>query len=420
MATTFWTGNGQNVAQVSTIVITAVAVNGTLSATINGKSITYTCVTGDTIATAGTGWLALLQASTVPAEFAEITWAFDGTATITATAGTPGTPFTLTKSQAGGATCTLTATTANSSQSDVNNSANWLRSGSASLPQNGDDVVVANTSIPLLWNLDQLASVQFLSFTRYQSFTGTIGLPDYNANGYYEYRPTYFQFSGSAGTLPLSLGLGVGSGPTRERYNLGTKRYALTVVGAGSPADEFAVRVLGTHANNTLTIVGTSVGVATFPGESSTLDVVTVDGGGSLTCGPTVTFTGTGGGGTLTLTGGSATLYCAPAAIVARNSAVLSLAGSSLTFASITANNGVQISLLTAMTISVLTLQKGSTLNNSANLGAVTLTTSTLDGDTCQILDPNNSITYTNATTVNGQVTSGPFVFTGQKTVKVT
>lgn len=419
MATTVWNGNGQNIAQVSTLQVTAVAVGGTLTATINGKNITYTCVTGDTVSTAATNWNTLLNASTVPPELGEIGWTVSSD-TITATAGVLGTPFTLTKSQAGGATCTLTAVTANSSQSDVNNANNWLRSGSASLPQNGDDVVLANCSVPLLWNLESLAAVQFASFTRFQTHTGNIGLPENNPLGYVEYRSTYFQFASSVGQLPVILGVGTGSGPARERYNVGSARTNLTVIASGNAADAYAVRFLGTHANNTVKVRGTSVGIGMLPAETSTIDIATCDGGGTLDVGSGVTFTGTGGGGTLTYIGGVGTLYCAPATLVCQNNSNVTLSGSGSTYSAITANNGCSLTITAAMTISVLTLQKFSTLDNSNNLGAVTITTSTMDGDTCQVLDPNNGITWTNATTVNGHVQNGPVTFTGARTMKVT
>ena len=72
------------------------------------------------------------------------------------------------------------------------------------------------------------------------------------------------------------------------------------------------------------------------------------------------------------------------------------------------------------MTISVLTLLKSSNLDNTNNLGAVTITTSTIDGDTCTIQDPNNGITYSNATSVQGSVTSGPLQYTGTRTERIT
>lgn len=426
MASVAWVGNGQNIAQVTTLVVNAVAVGGTLSATINGKSITYTCVTGDTTATAATNWQALLTASDVPPEFGEIDWTVSGS-TITATAGTPGTPYTLTKSQSGGATCTLTTTVANSSQSDLTNAANWNRLGIPALPTTGDDVIIANTAVPILWNLDGLSGVLLNSWTRYQSFTGTIGLPENNPLGYVEYRPTYLELGSNVNPaldgFALTLGPGEGSGPTRERYDMQSYRTNFVAIAAGAPEDAYSIRFLGSHGENNLKITNVSVGVAMLPTETfptgATIGTATVDGGGTLDCGTGCTFSGTGGGGSITITGGTSTLFCVPN-IVARNNATVTLSAPDGTYSTITAVNGVQMTITCAMTITSLTLQKSSNLDASQNLGDVTITSSTMDGDTCQILDPNNTITFTNATTVAGQVSSGPITFTGSRTLKLT
>lgn len=427
MPTTSWIGNGQQIAMQDSLQVTAVAIGGVLTTTINGKNISYTCVTGDTVIIAATNWAALLNASTVPPEFTEMTWANPSDGVITATANTTGTPFTLTKSQSGGATCTLTHTTVNSSQSDVNNAANWIRNGVASLPQNGDDVVLANTSIPLLWNLDLLSGILLNSWTRYQSFTGTVGLPENNPLGYVEYRPTYLllgsNINPAIGGLPIILGPGIGSGPTRERYNVQNYRATVTITNAGSPQDQYAIRFLGTHGQNSISVIGTSVGICMLPTEISpngaNLNLASVDGGGQLDCGIGCAFSGTAGGGTITITGGSVTLFCTPN-VVARNNAVVALSAPSGVYSSVSAINGVQVALMCAMTITSLTVQKSSNVDASNNLGAITVTTSAIDGDSCQILDPNNTMTFSNAMQVAGQVTSGVITFTGPRSVKLT
>jgi hypothetical protein len=223
MATVFWVGNAPNISQVDTLTVSVAGVGGTITAIMGVApytvSVVYTVVTGDTTSTAATALAALLSASTAPPQFSDATYSVTNNV-ITATAATPGTPFTLTASSGGGATMTRAAVTANSSQSDVNAAANWNRAGAAAIPQAADAVIVANSTVPLLWNLDQLAAVAFASFTRFQNFTGTIGLPENNPAGYPEYRPTYFQFIGNANPIKVVLGIGDGSGPTRERYNV--------------------------------------------------------------------------------------------------------------------------------------------------------------------------------------------------------
>ncbi len=413
MATVIYIGNAQNVPDLWTLVVTGVGVGGTLSVIINSKTITYTVVTGDTTTTAASALLALLQAQSAPPEFAELTWA-SSAATITGTGPLTGEPTVVTKSDGGGATCTLTHTTTATSQSDVSLAANWLRGGTPGLPQAGDTVVLQNNTVPLLWNLTALAAVAFASFTRYQSQTGQIGLPSWNPAGYYEYRPTHFQFIGS-GTLPVLLGVNdSGSGPPLERYDQLTQVTAYTVLNSGSPSGPYAVELLTTGANSTLLVLGTTVGYAPYSGETGAVLTVVVDGGGSVTLGP-----GCAVGTSVKVKNGTANLYCTAPLTITNGSTVTVLQGG-LTFTSIVASGGSTLTYLVGGTITALTLQTNSTLDKSGSLAAMTITDSTIDGDTCQILDPNNTIVFTNASVVNQQVTSGPFVVGGGRTWKLT
>jgi hypothetical protein len=298
----------------------------------------------------------------------------------------------------------------------VNNANNWLRNGAASLPQNGDDVVATGNTTPMLWNLSSLASVQFNSWTRWQDGPSQVGLPSINPNGYIEYRSSYFQFTGPpAGTLTLLLGQGtVGSGTTLERYNVGGQLTNLIMIAAGSASDTYNVRFLGTNQYNTFTVLGGSLAVAMLAGETSALQSGTVDGGGSISLGPGCTYSGQ-----LTLNGASAALFTNPSTLLLQQGSTAVIEGRGLTYGTITAVNGSTIVWSSNSTIMNLTLEESSSLDCSANLQPFLIVNSTLDGDTCQIVDPNNTATFSTATTVKKQVTSGPFAFQGTRKVQV-
>ena len=444
--TTYWSPNQTAQTQVETYTFTAPSsVGNTYTATINGKTVTYTSVSGDTATTVATAMFNLLNATTsVPPELTEITWANPSAGVVTATAREAGTPFAnVTINGVTGLGLVMTTgnglangiatahTTANKSPSDVADAQNWLRVDLATTPpnriratpQNTDDVVVANTSVPMLWNLDHLSAVQFNTYQRFQSFTGTIGLPETNEGGYAEWRATYFKFSGPAGSVPagglaMTLGAGTGGGPSRERYDLGSSRYTLTVIAAGSAADDFGIRILGQHTLNTFTLLGAaSLGIATGDGEKANLSSSTVDGGATLGIGPNVTWTAAS---TLTMLGGAASLYAAPATLTLSNGAQVTFLQDGLTWSTITAQGGCLLTWLAGGTITTLTMTTGCTLDKSGDLRGLTITNSTIDGDSCQFNDPNNVITWTNATSVKQQVSGGPFIFTGTRTVKVT
>lgn len=438
--TTYWSPNQAPVSQVETYTFTAPnGVGNTYTATINGKSITYASISGDTAALAATGLFNLLNVSTgIAPELTEITFANPSAGVITATAVAPGTPFAnvpgttlgLAMSTGNGLSNGIATahTTPNASPSDVNDAQNWLRvntgvsppSQTRALPQNGDNVVAAKSAVPMLWNLDQLAAIQFNTYQRWQSMTGQIGLPPNNPNGYAEWRAQYFKFVGPQGSVPaggLSMICGYndgssGSGPALERYNVGSQLVTLNALAGGE------IDFLGIHTNNTLTALGgVTLNVAMNPGEVAQLSSSTVDGGATLGIGAGVTWTA---GSTLTMLGGSAVLNAAPATLTMSNGAQVAIATDALTWTTVTMQGGCGLTWFAGGIVTTLTMSVNCTLDKSQDARGLTITNSTIDGDTCQIIDPLNAITFTNATSVKQQVTTGPIQFTGTRTVKVT
>ncbi len=441
MATTSWVGNAPNFSQVIQATVTAVATNGVLSATINGAVISYTCLVTDTITTAATALFNLLNnQALMPPEINEQTWTNPSAGVILATATAPGTPFAgmtggLVFSATGGCTITQVQLAANQSSSSVSDARNWSRNGASALPQAGDDVVVSNSSVPLLWDLDTFANVRFNSYTRWQSFTGTIGLPELNPNGYVEYRATYFQFAGPAfsggssssspapgttGVLPMVLGFGSqGAGPTRERYNLGGQQVNGTLLAAGSPSDPFAVRFLGTNTANVWTVVASSLGVAMLSGEAAQLATASVSGSGTLGLGPGCVCSGT-----VTAAGATLQLYgCAPSVVIAQNGATLlqttTAANPTLTYPSVTVRNGSRLTWRSPSSITALTLQTSSSLNKSLDLRPMVIGNIVMDADTCSINDPNGTITVTGTITLNNAINAGPLLVGTNRVVRL-
>ena len=100
------------------------------------------------------------------------------------------------------------------------------------------------------------------------------------------------------------------------------------------------------------------------------------------------------------------------------NGAQTTIATDQLTWPTITAQNGSLLTWIAGGIVTNLTLTTSSRVDKSQDARALTITNSTIDGDTCQVNDPLNAITWTNATSVKQQVVSGPFLFTGTRTVK--
>jgi hypothetical protein len=434
MVQAIWVGNAQATAQVVTATVTAVAAGGTLTATINGKTVTYTAVSADTTTTAAGNWQALLSGPAAPAEFTEITWGTSANA-VTATATNPGTPFAgmpggLVFSAGGGCTLSTANTQANVSPSDLANPQNWSRLGQAQLPQRGDDAILANTGVPILWNLNALAQVGLNSWTRWQSFTGSVGLPEANPNGYREYRQTYLQLASAVTALPVLLGQGnTGGGPSRERYDFQSYRYAADVIGAGGGADTYAVRLLGTNPFNTARVTGTSVGIATTPGEFANLAGASCDGGGLLDLGPAVSVSGTltyiSGQGTVQIGGAQASSSSpavggsgAPGTLNVWSASSVQVTGGGQTYPVVVVQDGSSLTWPATGTVTALTLARGSVFDKSGSLQP--LTVGTLATDTSSVfLDPNNSVTFTGRVTCSGPIQSGPLQFGPNRQLQV-
>ncbi len=449
MPTTFWSPNQAAVAQVETYTYTVPSgVGNTYTATINGKTVTYSSISGDTAATVATAHFNLLnQTANVPLELTEIQFANTASATVTATAKVAGTPFAnvtvngvsgqgLVMSTGNGLANGITTvhTTANKSPSDVFDTQNWLRVVGANpavraIPANGDDVIVGNSGTPLLWNLDRLEAVEFNTYRRDQSQTGVVGLPEINPVGYIEWRATYFKFSGPTGSAPtgglsmvLGFDTGSGGGPNRERYDLGSSRFTIQALAAGSPIDEYGIRVLGQHTDNVIVASGgVSIAVAMLSGETSRLNSVTANSGATIAIGVGVTWS-TNIFGTLNtcmMYGGFILLNSAPATLSLNNGAAATFATSDLTWPAITAQGGCSLTFLAGGTITALTLTVGCVFDKSQDARQLTVTNATIDGDSCVIIDTLNSMVFTNPVTVKQQVASGPFQFTGSRTVRV-
>ena len=417
--TTYWNPTAPPIAQVDALTVSAVANGGVLTATVgiypNNASVSYTCTGTDTTSTAAAALQAIL-ASVQDGRFQEIVWTVASNV-VTATAQTPGTPFTLAASSSGGATLTRSAVTANVSPSDAGNAANWDRNNAQQLPQNGDTVIVQNSSVPILWNLDALKNVQFASYTRWMSFTGTIGLPEVNSNGYVEYRPTYFQFSGPpGGILSMILGVGqTGSGPTRERYNVGSQQTTLDLFGSGSPQDDYAVRFLGSNVFNVLNVYASSLGAAMLPAETAAVQNATVLNGASLSCGAGCAFSGT-----LTLFNATAVLFDAPNTIMCQQASTLTVeSNGALTYPSVSLYSGSTASWLSDGNIGTLNLQTGSSFDKSLDARAITITNSAQDGDTTLVRDPWNAIVWGNPISFRNAISGGPVQVGPNRSFKV-
>ena len=376
MATRTWLGRAKAVAHILTATPGGTIGTETFTLTINGKSITYTAIGGDTVALVVDGLLAAWQvADDVDTEFAEAT-VVDSTTLLTITGVVAGNPLTVTGSATGSATLVVATDTAATGPNHWDDLNNW--SGGA-VPVNSDDVFI-DVPVPILYGLDQSAvTLDSLTVSAQFANLATIGLPAVNASGYTEYRDQYLQIGATACTL----GVGQGQGSQRIKIDFGAVQTACEVVSTGFAADGVipAVLLLGSHASNTLDVRAGSVGVAVYGGETATVLTIKAAAAANVQIGEGVTLTNLTGGGIV---------RCDAAITTATQSGGEWFLGGQVTTIAQTAG---QMHYTSAATITTATI--AGVLDVSGDPSALTITTCNLNRGG-RIVDPQRRVVYTN------------------------
>lgn len=285
MSTNRSIGGAPTIAQSDTITIGSSTSAQTFSVTINSKTITYTAGVTETTATIAAALQALLAACQEP-EFLEVGWTYPGTgAVITATANTPGMPFTETVGGTG--TITLANVTPSSGPNHVDKTANWSL---GTLPGATDDVLI-DGGPDLLWGFNNLSAAAYNSFRVKGTFDGgKIGLPRWNTGngggtGYLEYRGREWPMNTA---VPVTVGEGDGNGPQRLNITSGAVLNATILkTSQRDQTDNVPVVNISGCTSGTLVIAGTTdVGLAADDDTlSGTVTTATVGGDATLTVG---------------------------------------------------------------------------------------------------------------------------------------
>ena len=312
-STIVWKGSAPVTRQVDTYSIGGtVEVGDVFTITIGSSVFTYTAAT-TVVATEAAAMAAAIIAAVAAGtykEFTGLTALYTSGGAFTLTGKTTGEPFTGTAAttEAGGGaadaqTFVKTATTAATSPNHWDNAVNYT---GGVVPATGDTLVYENSDVPPKWGATQ-AAVVLVKLVWADSFTGGCGLPQQHADGYAEYRGTYYDVA--ATTELVGFGNGGGPGSGRIKRNNGTNQTALTVYKSDTSDESTsgipAVVWKGTHASNTVTHLGGSLGIGFFGGEVATVATLKVT-SGTVVCGSGVTLTTVQHSGTATLTINSA------------------------------------------------------------------------------------------------------------------
>ena len=264
MADVFWSGNQVARPVQYLVTVTASVVSGTLTATINSKTETYTCLTTDS-ATEAQGAIQAFSASPIP-EFRLVTWSVSG-AVMSAVGPVDGRPVTITWGSAGGTTTSGggAPTTANTSPNNYADTANWV---GGVLPANGDRAVFQGNLASALYGLTA-NTANTVTLLIEASYTGSIGLAAVNPLGFPEYLPTRLALAGTALTVNAN-------GQSVYRV-LSTAGSAVTVVFRGETS-ALTFDLTGLPASSVLRQSGGGIIVSPDIGETSALGTITSTG----------------------------------------------------------------------------------------------------------------------------------------------
>jgi len=196
MATKIWRGL-QGILQGQQGYTCNASIGDTYSLVHNKKVISYTAVTGDTATTIAAALVAAAGNSNTQ-EWTELTVTSNG-AVVNILGPADGAPFTVTAVVTGSATLTAGTTVTPISPFDVTDAANY---DAGVAPVSNDLILCPRDAADMRYNLAGLASLTGLTIQR--DLGGpNIGLPDYRAAGYREYRQT--QLKVKAGTFNIFL-----------------------------------------------------------------------------------------------------------------------------------------------------------------------------------------------------------------------
>lgn len=162
----------------------------------------------------------------------------------------------------------------------------------------GDTLVIDLEGAQLLYNLQALSGIT-LTAREITAQDVTIGLPQTNANGYTEYRQTYWQIS-----TPSDY---VNTQSTQIQLDLGSVQTAFQIDASGSSGNDEAPAVLlrGSNSSNVWNLFGGEIGLAYYALDTAEAATINVQQGVTLICGQGATIaTLNNYGGTVTVNSG--------------------------------------------------------------------------------------------------------------------
>jgi trimeric autotransporter adhesin len=259
--------------EVQRIAVQGTATGGTFTLTYAGQTTTALAWNASTSAVQA----ALIALSNIGPSDVSVTgapgaWLVEFVGTL---AGGDRPQITATSSLTGSAASNVTITTTTTSQgpNHWDTADNWLPVG---VPVTGDDVRFEFGSVDVLYGITQ-TGITLDSMWVGMGYSGSIGLPRTNENGYVEYRPRDL----SIGVTDLRVEDGEGSGPRKLSINTGTVQTTITIDNSGDSieANVPCITWRGDNVLNVINVNGGDFGCSWWSDQTSRFSRITQRGG---------------------------------------------------------------------------------------------------------------------------------------------
>jgi len=256
MATKQFVGRAAAIAQVTKVAFSSILATHTYSVAINGKVVSAVSA-GTSLATLLDALIAAWGSSAEPehrgmvaAYHKDPSNVIDG---LMLTSTKAGVPITVTASATTGS-ATVSQDVDAAGPNFWNLAANW---SGGTLPSAGDTLEVIDSAVSILYGL--VDTTNYAALKVYANFTGAIGLPATNLDGYPEYRTRFLTLGDGTVPIAVTIGEGVGNHASAIRLNMADAATTLLVLDGQSSQGTYPIEIGDMKSTSTVVVYGGAV-----------------------------------------------------------------------------------------------------------------------------------------------------------------
>lgn len=166
---------------------------------------------------------------------------------------------------------------------------NWT---GGAVPSSADTIIFEDNAVDCKYGMLPGSIPASMTIKVLGSYTGKIGLPEWNESGYQEYRDKRLRIGDTAGTVTINVGQGDGDGSTRLRFNTGAAATTIDVWKTDQ-SDIDTTRAFDWigSGTNTVRVHDGQFAVAPYDAETAAIATLTISENADVFVGPGATVT---------------------------------------------------------------------------------------------------------------------------------